>query len=378
MKSRSSISTMLLCFCLAGWGSPANAETVHIAAAAQSETLDAELTGEAWELADAAYKAYNQQDHSRAVKLAEQASALEPLAPQLYVLQIYALQQLNRLKEAANVAKAAEQQGLYRAVFKQVAQEAKPSDSEPQPSAGATPSAVKSAASAISAQQRAYQQAYPLASKAYTAYANADYKTAAALAEQAFRMVPQQGDWALLWVDSLLAQNEPYAVNTAVDFALAAGATRRQELQAKRVDIQALRKQQEAQERAERATAFAQQAYGAYEQGNFAQAIVYARQAADADPDNAQLQRLLTTTLAAGDKQQNLEALDRLDRALAESPEDVDLLVQRAYLFQRLHRAELAYADFEAARATGKANPRVALDSGFAAAAAGKKREATA
>lgn len=362
---------LLLCYSLAGLVDHVHAEAVGIAMSTQSETPDAELTGKAWELADAAFKAYNKQDFASALNLAQQATELEPLAPQLYVLQIYALQRLNKPNEAALVAESAESQGLHRAVFKQFVPGVTPS-------ASPTPEAITPATPRVSAQQLAYQRAYPFASKAYTAYANADYKAAASLAEKAFRIAPEHGDWALLWVDSLLAQNKPYAVNNAINFALAAGANRRQQLQSKRVDIQAFRIKQEAKERAERATAFAQQAYAAYEQGNFSQAIIFARQAVAAVPNSSEFQRLLTTSLAAGNEKQNLEAMDRLNKALAESPDDANLLVQRAYLFQRLGRAELAYADFGAARATGKTNPRVALDTAFAAAAAGNKREATA
>ncbi|MAK54811.1 MAG: hypothetical protein CML17_03020 [Pusillimonas sp.] len=370
--------TLLLFCCVTALGAPGHAEPVDSPApAARSETPDSPLTGQAWELADAAFKAYAEHDYEGALRLAGQAAKLEPQAPQLYVLQIYALQQLKRPQEAALVASVAKKQGLYRAVFTQVEKAIEPPPSPISEPDRALPAAAQPATPKVSARQRAYQKAYPLATKAYSAYESGDYKQAASLAEQAFRLAPAQGNWALLWVDSLRVLNDPYAVNNAIDTALAVGATNRQQLEDRKIDIQAFREEQEAKARAEQAAEFARRAYAAYDQREFEQAIDLARQAVDLTPDDENMQRLLTTSLAAGNRAQNLEALDRLNSALATQPDDAALLVQRAYLYQRLGRADFAYTDFEKARATGKTNPRVALDAGFAAAAAGKKREAT-
>jgi hypothetical protein len=85
---------------------------------------------------------------------------------------------------------------------------------------------------------------------------------------------------------------------------------------------------------------------------------------------------LLTTSLAAGDRSQQAEARQRLDTALATTPEDAGLLMQRGYLNQRAGDPRHALGDFQAAEATGKAPPTVVLDQAYANAALGQHTEA--
>lgn len=66
----------------------------------------------------------------------------------------------------------------------------------------------------------------------------------------------------------------------------------------------------------------AQRAYAAYARQDYADAIGEARQAVQLAPDDANLQGLLTTTLAAGNRAQQDEARQRLDAALAQRPDD--------------------------------------------------------
>ncbi len=66
----------------------------------------------------------------------------------------------------------------------------------------------------------------------------------------------------------------------------------------------------------------AQRAYAAYARQDYADAIGEARQAVQLAPDDANLQGLLTTTLAAGNRAQQDEARQRLDAALAQHPDD--------------------------------------------------------
>ncbi|MBN4667981.1 tetratricopeptide repeat protein [Pandoraea nosoerga] len=120
------------------------------------------------------------------------------------------------------------------------------------------------------------------------------------------------------------------------------------------------------------------QAYAAYDREDYQEAIRQARRAVELDPKSPIYQNLLTSTLAAGNAEQAKEAGERIDKALAERPNDPDLLVQRGYLRQRLNEPALAVDDFRAARASGKAPPDIVLAEGYALAAAGKKDEAEA
>jgi Flp pilus assembly protein TadD len=120
----------------------------------------------------------------------------------------------------------------------------------------------------------------------------------------------------------------------------------------------------------------AQRAYAAYGRQDYQQAITDARQAVQAAPDSIPLQSLLTTALAAGDRTQQGEARQRLDSALATTPDDAGLLMQRGYLNQRVGAPQAALDDFRAADATGKAPPTVVLDQAYANAALGKRDEA--
>lgn len=117
-------------------------------------------------------------------------------------------------------------------------------------------------------------------------------------------------------------------------------------------------------------------AYAAYAREDYAQAIDQARKAVEQDPANKEYQRLLTTTLAAGNPAQLAEANTRMSEALAAQPDDPTLLMQRGYLHQRMRQPGLALQDFQAARATGKAPPTVILDEGYALAGTGDKRGA--
>lgn len=122
----------------------------------------------------------------------------------------------------------------------------------------------------------------------------------------------------------------------------------------------------------------AQRAYAAYARQDYAEAIGEARQAVQLAPEDASLQGLLTTTLAAGNRSQQDEARLRLDAALAQRPDDAGLLMQRGYLNQKAHEPARALADFRAAEATGRAPKSVVLDQAYASAASGDHPQAVA
>ena len=116
-------------------------------------------------------------------------------------------------------------------------------------------------------------------------------------------------------------------------------------------------------------------AYAAYARQDYQEAITQARKAAQQDPGSKDLQRLLTTTLAAGNAAQMAEANQRMSEALAAQPDDPTLLMQRGYLHQRMRQPRGA-ARLPAARATGKAPPTAILDEGYALSGVGDKRGA--
>ncbi len=120
----------------------------------------------------------------------------------------------------------------------------------------------------------------------------------------------------------------------------------------------------------------AQRAYAAYARQDYAEAIGEARQAVQLAPDDAKLQGLLTTTLAAGNRAEQDEARQRLDAALAQHPGDAGALMQRGYLNQKAREPARALADFRAAEATGKAPKSVVLDQAYASAASGDHPQA--
>lgn len=119
-------------------------------------------------------------------------------------------------------------------------------------------------------------------------------------------------------------------------------------------------------------------AYAAYGRHEYQEAIDYARDAVAQEPDSAPMQRLLTTTLAAGTAVQQSEALKRINEEMEKTPRDADLLMQRGYLHINMKKPSLALDDFRAARATGKAPPAAIVSEGFAQGSAGDRPGAIA
>lgn len=115
------------------------------------------------------------------------------------------------------------------------------------------------------------------------------------------------------------------------------------------------------------------EAYAAYARQDYQTAIRQARSATEQEPDNLAFQRLLTTALAAGNEQQAAEAEQRLSDAIANTPTDADLLMQRGYLRMRTAQPARAREDFRAARDSGKAPKTAILDEAYALSAMGYK-----
>lgn len=176
-------------------------------AAQSAATAERPLKGDAYQLADQAYKQYDAGHYETAQVMAENAIRLRPDVARLRLLLVYSLEKQGKRQEAMRAADAAIADGLGSAELRQAkanlqrppavaATPAQPTAQTPvQTPAQTQPPARKPAP------QTAYQRAYPVAARAYTDYARQNYAAAAAGAERAFRAVPRQGDWALLWVE---------------------------------------------------------------------------------------------------------------------------------------------------------------------------------
>lgn len=352
------IPSLALAIALASaWPAP------RVLAATASSPAHAPLAGEAWNLADQAYKAYDAKEYALAQAKAAAAIRLRPDVVQLRLLLVYALQKQGMQKEAALAATQAVKAGLNDPVLHGLKNKTQ------RPAHNKDTGAKKKAAVP---ETDAFRQAYPIATQAYSQYKSGHYPASAQLAEKAFMLDPRQGVWALLWLDALSAQGKSNLIGKAIDVALAAGAPNKEQLLARR-PAQVSRN---ASNTDKAANTSASKAYAAYARGDYQEAIAQARIAASHD-HNPPIQRLLTTALAAGDHKQNIEALQRLDNELATHPGEPDLLMQRGYLHQRLKQPGDALKDFHAARESGRAPASAILDEAYAQANVGDKRAAT-
>lgn len=287
------------------------------------------LSGPAYRMAEQAFAAYERGDYSTALRQAGEASRLRPDVVRLRLLQIYSLQKLGRSDEARQQARRALDAGLKDPALPGLAT-ARAAAAASGGGARAVPAARQTPA------ERAYQQAFAIATEAYTAYNNDQMAVAASKAEQAFRQQPQQGAWAMLWVASLEAQQQLEQADAAAATALQLGAPNVADLRAKRV---ALGRQ--------RAVKPAQEGYQALISQDFRAAVEFAREAVARAPDVASHRLLLMTTqLLDG---QLAEAERTADQALDNDADDTVALVMRAYLRQRQGNAAQANADFDAA-----------------------------
>ncbi|GGC03376.1 peptidase [Oxalicibacterium flavum] len=491
------------------------------------------LTGEAWRLADQAYKNYDAGRLQSAQSQAERAIRLRPDIARLRLLLVFILQKRGKLVEANAVVEQAIKDGLGNSQLLQARNN------------------LSASGGGSSTDTPAYRKAFPIATRAYDAFNQQRFEDASRDAEVAYLTDPSQGNWALLWLDALDAQQKYEQTAAAAQKAIDAGAPNRADLEARQrnarrsmairpaeeahgalmngrledalslinkvialapdslnyrlvqvtilvelnrlaeaeqaatdaldiddesVAVQVLRayvrqrkhdnqaadedfdavlaldwldetqvrnvrllasdaaiasgrqeralgllsflpKDDELAERRRqaarrergkvdlsaaaymapfqvcRATPYgtvcemqpwdgvegsgsAAMAYIAYGRQQYQQAIEYARQAVKEQPDNVDNQRLLMTALSAGNATQQKEAEGMLIEALEKKPDDVNLLIQRAYLSQRLGQPRQALQDFKAARATGKAPPTLVIDEAYAFAGVGNKQMA--
>lgn len=303
----------------AGWNTPP--AWPQAVAAVKAE---APLRGRAWQLANQAYAHYQAGRFARAATAAASAVQLRPDLLRLRMLLIYSLQKQGKNEEALKAIASARAAGLDEATLQQA---------ETNVRAAAAGGAAGGPAGATASE--AYNKAFPIATQAYTDYNAKNYADSARRAEQAFRLDPSQGQWALLWIGALEAQEQLGAAIEAADAALALDPPNKSDLVAKR---QTLRRSQ--------AVLPAQKAYQALIANNPAQAVPLAREAVALAPGTASHRLLLITSLLLAEQLPDAEKA--ADEALAQDNEDTAALGMRGYIRQRQGKTAQANEDFDA------------------------------
>lgn len=280
------------------------------------------LEGVAWEQADQAFRSYQSGRYRDALQQVDAALKLRPDVARLNLLKVYTLQKLGRRNEARQAAQSALKRGVrdpgLQAAVTNLQQNA-PAATGPAPSA-------------------AYQRGFPLATKAYAAYNAGDMAAAERDGERAFRTDPSQGAWALLWLDSLEAQQRWADAATAAGTAISLGAPNTSDLEARR---QTLNRRM--------AVRPAEQAYQALIANRPGDAVPLAREAVRLAPDIASHRLLLVTVLLLDN--QPAAAEQAANQALEADDESTVMLVMRGYLRQYQGNAQAADSDFDSALA---------------------------
>ncbi|MEO8384323.1 MAG: tetratricopeptide repeat protein [Betaproteobacteria bacterium] len=289
------------------------------ASAATLSTVDSvqvPLTGSAYLLADAAYKAYARRDYTQAVAKTREALRLRPDSKQL----------------ASLLKKAEDAKGTQRA-GKSTSQKALPPPPTPSP-------------------------AFLAADAAYKSYARADYANATASAKRAVQLAPKNRDYRLLLVNSLSAAKRITEAEQAISDGIAqAGDDGR--LAAIRASIRNRVTDTPAPISVATATAVprdaafdaATAAYKAFDEKDFVLAVGSARQAVTLSPQKREYQLLLVNSLFRTGEYAEAERV--ADVALAADSNDAALLAQRGFIRQHLDKEAMARSDFEAALRVG-------------------------
>jgi len=260
------LSAALAC---AGNAGPAQAQSAPRAA-------EAPLEGAAYQFADEGYKSYDAGNYALAQQQAESAIALRPDVERLRLLLIYSLQKQGKLQEADKAAADAIKSGLDTPGLRQARANLRPRAAQP---AGA-------AAGGAPGTTAAYRRGFPIATRAYTDYNRGDFPAAQRGAEQAFRIDPKQGAWAMLWLDALESQGKYAEAETAADKAIALGAPNKNDLTARRTTM-----------KRRLAIKPAEQGYQALIANRPGDAVPLAREAVALAPDTASHRLLLMTAL---------------------------------------------------------------------------------
>lgn len=309
-----SVSPLLIMLALAGCCNGVLAQVPKSA-----KKMEAPLQGQAWQLANQAYKLYEAGRYAPAAARAQEAIRLRPDVLRLRLLLIFSLQKLGKLDEAVKAADAAAQAGLSSPELE---------DARKNLQAGVAEGSAQ--------QTAAYRKGFPFAQKAYAEYQDKAYEASERNAETAFRADPQQGIWALLWIAALEAQEKYQEAMDASDAALALGAPNTSDLLGRRQSMQRML-----------AEPYAIKGYQALIANNPAEAVPFAREAVELAPGVGTHRLLLITVLMLNDQLQDAEAA--ATDALEQDDEDTSALVLRGYLKQRQGKTESANADFDTA-----------------------------
>ncbi|AIR88824.1 NfrA family protein [Pseudomonas cremoricolorata] len=291
------------------------------------------LEGVAWGEASRAYSNYEAGRYREAVQHADGALKFRPDVVRLHLLKIYALEKLGQRAQARQAAQAAIKQGLRDPALQRAVVNLQPVAPVRRTASGATASAASAPTTSA-----AYRRGFPIATKAYASYNANAFQEAERGAEQAFRIDPSQGAWAMLWLDALEAQQRWADAAQAVDTAIKLGAPNANDLQARR---QTLNRRM--------AIRPAEQAYQALIANRPGDAVPLAREAARLAPDIASHRLLLVTSLLLDN--QPAAAEQAADQALQDDDESTVMLVMRGYLRQFQGKTQAAQSDFDAALA---------------------------
>jgi len=296
----------------------AAAADVARAAPAARQAAEAPLEGQAWLFGDAAFKAYNRKDYATADAAAAKALALRPDVTRLWLLRIYALQNLGRRQDALQLAKQALAQGHHDPAL--VAAR----DNLQTVLAGGAPEGATM-----------QSPAWKFGDAAYKDYAAGQYAEAEANARRALQLQPDNAGIRSLLVYTLERQDKIAQAAAEADEAL--------RLAPKDEALQALRDRMHRR----LATSPAMVAWNAYREREYAKSVEQARQAVKQAPDVQSYRYLLTGALLS--EGQYAEADAAASDALSQDSEDALSLAMRGYARQKLGRPDEARADLDKA-----------------------------
>ncbi|WP_323016318.1 bacteriophage N4 adsorption protein A [Castellaniella sp.] len=279
--------------------------------------------GGAWVLADQAFKAYDRRDFPLAAELAQQSIRLQPSNAQIWLLRVYALQNMGQIQKASEVADDALSRG-YRTPGLLDAKKNLSAALSPRK----TPAGQKTVGTMASL-------AYRAGVAAYKAYEAGQYEVAESKARQSLRLQPRDPGMQGLLVYALERQHKVREAASAADIAVQL-APEDQALLALRDRMHRLLAPEPAR-----------QAWRAYQDGNYSLAAQKAREAVREAPDIQSYYYLLAgSLLKAG---QFPEALAVANQALEQDNENAMSLSLQGFALMRLGR------DAEAGAALNKA-----------------------
>lgn len=324
--------TFLTTVWLIGLSGLSGLSILSVAAGAAHAQAALPLTGPAFEIADAAYKAYARGDYRAAAESAREALRLRP--------DVAALKTLLDRAEAARQVKPQARRGSSSA-----GRAANPAlDKTPPPNLAASAQADPTA-----------RQAFDAADAAYKAYDQGEFAIAAERATEAVRLMPDRRDYHLLLVNALLSSDRLAEADAAINDAFTQPATPAPENTTLKRELLALRSDIKQRLRDRSAQASATAAYKAFDAGNFSQAADDAGKALALLPVNRDYHLLRISALyRARLYPQAAQALELAIASLPGAAQDPALVVQRGLIRQRLGQDDLARQDFEAAIGSGK------------------------